>query len=59
MKKLFQIKTPTGGVYSGSHGPVFFDDKMNAKIIRDKLGAGYAVTYGPDHKLYQYFQKGV
>ena len=48
---LWAIKTPTGGLYLSSTGqPVYFDSKDQAKIIRNKLGEDYRVTYGPDHK---------
>lgn len=33
--------------------PLFFNNKMEAKLIRDRIGGRTVVTFGPDHKLYE------
>lgn len=32
--------------------PEYFDNKMEAKRHRDRLGGRVVVAFGPDHKLY-------
>jgi hypothetical protein len=31
---------------------VYFDNKMEAKQSRDRIGGSAVVTLGPDHKMY-------
>ena len=31
---------------------VYYDNKMSAKLVRDRLGKDAVVTLGPDHKMY-------
>lgn len=33
--------------------PLYFDNKMEAKQLRDRIGGRTVVTFGPDHKLYE------
>jgi|688.fasta_scaffold148696_4 hypothetical protein len=30
--------------------PIYFDNKMDAKILRDRFGGDTVVALGPDHK---------
>jgi len=51
VKRLFMIKTPTGKIaLNANDEPIYFDNKVQAKIIRDRMGEGFTVSYGPDHK---------
>jgi len=31
---------------------VYFDNKMEAKQSRDRIGGNAVVTFGPDHKMF-------
>jgi hypothetical protein len=31
---------------------IYYDNKMEAKLHRDRLGRDTVVTLGPDHKMY-------
>lgn len=33
--------------------PLHYDNKMEAKKLRDRIGGRTVVTFGPDHKLYE------
>ena len=45
--KLFVVMTPSG-IVTEKGETLFFDDKMNAKLIRD-CHVGAWVSKGPDH----------
>jgi hypothetical protein len=32
---------------------IYFDNKMEAKQQRDRIGGRAVVSFGPDHKLYE------
>jgi len=55
MKRLFIIRRGKRGepVRDDDHSVLTFPSKMEAKKVRDNLGADYVVSYGPDHKLYK------
>jgi len=52
--KLFMLRTEKYGkpVLGADGKPVYFDNKMDAKDARDKIGGATVVSYGTDHKLY-------
>ena len=31
---------------------IYYDNKMDAKLHRDRIGGRAVVSFGPDHKLY-------
>jgi hypothetical protein len=33
--------------------PVYYSNKMEAKIVRDRIKGTTVVSYGPDHHLYE------
>lgn len=33
--------------------PIYFNNKTEAKRLRDRFGGSCVVTLGPDHKLYE------
>ena len=49
MKKLFVLREQKKGRVIPD---LYFDNKMEAKQARNKLGKDTVVSYGPDHKLY-------
>jgi hypothetical protein len=50
--KLFAIRLPDGNLLTDTKGqPVYYDDKKEAKRIRDRHD-GSAVVLGPDHSRY-------
>jgi hypothetical protein len=51
--KLFAIRLPDGSLLTNTKGqPVYYDDKKEAKRIRDRHHDGAAVVLGPDHSRY-------
>jgi hypothetical protein len=66
--KLFAIRLPNGSLLTDTHGqPVYYDDKKEAKRIRDRLTehenlhsvlggtphkGGVVIVLGPDHARY-------
>jgi len=59
MKRLFVLRYGKGGaLVQGEDGiPLYFDNKMDAKRIRDernKTDGRVVVSYGPDHDKYQH-----
>lgn len=55
--RLFMLRTQRKGpLVTDQFGePVYYDNKMAAKLHRDRLGGRTVVTFGPDHKLYESF----
>jgi hypothetical protein len=53
--KLFMLRADKNGkpVLGVDGKPVYFDNKMDAKQARDKIGGTTVVSYGTDHKLYK------
>lgn len=53
--RLFGLRTVRKGpLITDQFGePVYYDNKMEAKRHRDRLGGRTVVTFGPDHKLYE------
>jgi hypothetical protein len=53
--KLFMLRADKNGkpVLGVDGKPVYFDNKMDAKEARDKIGGTTVVSYGTDHKLYK------
>lgn len=50
MKRLFVIrKYKKGPIVEGK----FFDNKQEAKKVRDSLGGDYVVSIGPDHSKFK------
>lgn len=33
--------------------PIYYDNKMEAKLARDRIKGTTVVSYGPDHHLYE------
>lgn len=54
MRRLFTLRRYRKGplVKDQFGNPEYFDNKMEAKRHRDRLGGRVVVTFGPDHKLY-------
>ena len=51
--KLFAIRLPDGSLLTDTHGqPVYYDDKKEAKRIRDRRGDDGVIGLGPDHSRY-------
>lgn len=51
--KLFAIRLPDGSLLTDTKGqPVYYDDKKEAKRIRDRHHDGAVVVLGPDHSRY-------
>ena len=51
--KLFAIRLPDGSLLTDTHGqPVYYDDKKEAKRIRDRHGDDGVIVLGPDHSRY-------
>jgi hypothetical protein len=53
MMRLFTLRHGRKGplVEDQFGDPVYFDNKMDAKILRDRFGHNVVVTTGPDHKF--------
>jgi hypothetical protein len=60
MKKLFMIRErKKGPIFRAQDGEiVYFDNKMKAKLFRDRLGHPAVVSLAPDHKLYETESRG-
>jgi len=52
--RLFALRQQKRGqlVKDQSGAVIYYDNKMDAKQHRDRLGNNAVVTFGPDHKLY-------
>lgn len=52
--KLFLLRERKGGrpIRDAKGDILTFPDKQQAKMVRDTIGNGTVVSYGPDHKLY-------
>jgi hypothetical protein len=51
--KLFAIRLPDGSLLPDTRGqPVYYDDKKEAKRVRDRLSEPAAIVLGPDHARY-------
>ena len=55
MRRLFGLRTARKGpLVTDQFGePVYYDNKMDAKRHRDRMGGQTVVSFGPDHKLYE------
>lgn len=53
MRRLFALRhVRKGPLVKDQFGePVYYDNKMDAKFHRDRLGGRTVVTFGPDHKM--------
>ena len=53
MRRLFALRhVRKGPLVKDQFGDViYYDNKMDAKLHRDRLGGRTVVTFGPDHKL--------
>lgn len=53
--RLFSLRQHRNGplVTDQSGEPLYFDNKMEAKRLRDRIGGRTVVTLGPDHKHYE------
>jgi hypothetical protein len=50
--KLFAVRLPDGSLLTDTAGrPVYYDDKQEAKRVRDRHD-GACVVLGPDHHRY-------
>ena len=50
--KLFILLDNSGAIVTDGRYPLYFTGKQDAKAVRDSLGKGYTVGYGPDHRKY-------
>jgi hypothetical protein len=52
--RLFSLrKWRKGPVITDQFGePIYYDNKMEAKLARDRIKGTTVVSYGPDHHLY-------
>jgi hypothetical protein len=53
--RLFSLRHHRKGpLVTDQYGdPIYYDNKMEAKLQRDRIGGRAVVTLGPDHKLYE------
>ena len=53
--RLFALRrNRKGSLIEDQFGDVmYFDNKTEAKRLRDRLGGNTVVTLGPDHKMYE------
>lgn len=60
MKKLFMIRErKKGPIVRAQDGDIiYFDNKMEAKLFRDRLGGPAVVSFAPGHKLYETESRG-
>ena len=60
MKKLFMIRERRkGAIVRAQDGEIiYFSNKMEAKLFRDRLGDPAVVSFAPDHKLYETESRG-
>lgn len=52
MMRLFTLRHHRKGplIEDQFGDPIYFDNKMDAKILRDRFGGTTVVALGPDHK---------
>lgn len=55
MRRLFALREYKKGPHIADQfgEPLYFDNKMEAKRLRDRIGGRTVVTLGPDHKYYE------
>lgn len=60
MPKLFMIRERRKGpiVRTQDGDIIYFNNKMEAKLFRDRLGNPAVVSFAPDHKLYEMESRG-
>jgi hypothetical protein len=60
MPKLFMIRErKKGSIVRAQDGEIiYFSNKMEAKLFRDRLGGRAVVSLAPDHKLYETGSRG-
>lgn len=54
MRRLFVLRhNRKGPLVKDQFGDtIYYDNKMDAKLHRDRIGGRAVVSFGPDHKLY-------